>query len=276
MFDDVPARQQLLTDETPLTTGYHPEAPIGRATEVEQVAEAVRPITRRKPPTNLIIHGPAGVGKTTVVNHVLTRLNEETRVTAAFINCWQYSTRPALLAELLIALGYPAPRKGKPVDALLAKVREWLEKHTGAVVALDEVDQLDHLTEVVYDLRDASDQAGTAFGMVLLSNHPPSAFQLNNRSRSRLQYDAIEFPPYSKTELLKILRQRADQAFRRDALGDTVLDTVAATVADRGGDCREALALLLQAGRRAEQEHAEKLTVDHVKLQLELLPADRD
>ena len=52
------------------------------------------------------------------------RMEEETTSKSVYINCWQYNTRPSLLTELLIQLGYPAPRKGKPVDELLSKIRE--------------------------------------------------------------------------------------------------------------------------------------------------------
>jgi cell division control protein 6 len=274
MFEDTPARQRLLSDETYLTTSYQPEKPVGRAAEIKHLAAAVRPITHRKSPENLVLYGPAGVGKTTVVKHVFDRLEEETRVATAFINCWQYSTRSALLTELLISLGYPAPRKGKPVDELLAKFREWLEKRDAGIVALDEFDQLKHLTRVVYDLRNASEQAETAFGIVLLSNHSPSRIQLDDRSRSRLSYDTLEFTSYTSDDLVKILRQRVDHAFRRGTVTGKVLEVVADAVSEQGGDCRQALNLLLRAGRTAENQRAKKVTVDHVEPLLESLSAE--
>ena len=271
MFEDTPARQRLLTDETYLTTSYQPEKPVGRAAEVKRLAAAVRPITHRKSPENVVVYGPAGTGKTTVVKHVFNHLVEETRVATAFINCWQYYTRPALLTELLISLGYPAPRKGKPVDELLAKFREWLQKHYAGIVALDEFDQLKHLTRVIYDLRDASEQAGTAFGIVLLSNHSPTRLQLDDRSRSRLSYDTLEFAPYAKADLVKILRHRVVRAFHRDTVADEVVEAVADAVSEQDGDCRQALTLLLRAGRTAENQRAKNVTLDHVESHLESL-----
>lgn len=271
MFEETPARQRLLSDETYLTTSYRPEQPVGRAAEVKRLAAAVRPITHRKSPENVVIYGPAGVGKTTVVRHVLAKLEEETRVTTAFINCWQYYTRPALLTELLISLGYPAPRKGKPVDELLATFREWLKKHYAGIVALDEFDQFKHLTRVIYDLRDASEQAETAFGIVLLSNHSPTRLQLDDRSRSRLSYDTLKFTPYTKEQLVKILHHRVERAFHRGTVADEVVEAIADAVSEQGGDCRQALTILLRAGRTAENQRAKQVTVAHMEPHLEVL-----
>jgi cell division control protein 6 len=136
MFNQSASESQLFRSETALTTGHTPDQPAGRETKAARIADAVRPLTRRQPPENLLIYGPAGVGKTTFVNHVLANLATETRVTTAAINCWRYNTRSALLTELLIQLGYPAPRKGRPVDTLLATLQEWLDKHQGAAVVL--------------------------------------------------------------------------------------------------------------------------------------------
>ena len=74
MFDKSTNSKGVLRSETYLNTGYHPDEPVGRDAEVKQIADAVRPLTRRKNPENLLVHGPAGVGKTTCVKHVFDRL----------------------------------------------------------------------------------------------------------------------------------------------------------------------------------------------------------
>jgi cell division control protein 6 len=265
MFNQSASESQLFRSETALTTGHTPDQPAGRETKAARIADAVRPLTRRQPPENLLIYGPAGVGKTTFVNHVLDNLATETRVTTAAINCWRYNTRSALLTELLIQLGYPAPRKGRPVDTLLATLQEWLDKHQGAAVVLDEFDRLDHQTEIAYDLQQTADEADNDLGLLLISNQPPTSLQLAPRSQSRLTYQTLAFPPYTAEELVAILDQRAEQAFRRDTVADEALKLIAATVAEQDGDCRHALDLLRRAGRQAEHEEAEELTAAHVK-----------
>lgn len=143
----------VLRSETYLTSSFEPEEPVGRESEIRRIASAVRPLSKRRTGENLLIHGPAGIGKTTCTKHVFHQLDDQTRVKAIYINCWQYNTRSSLLTELLIKLGYPAPRKGKPIDELLFKIREWFDKSHAAAIALDEFDQLDERTEAVHDLQ---------------------------------------------------------------------------------------------------------------------------
>lgn len=254
----------LLRDATALDPRFTPEQPLCRDDLIDRLRRAVWPVEHRTQPTNVVLYGPPGTGKTTVVRHVLAMLRAETRVSTAHTNCWQYTTRPAVLADILIQLGYPAPRKGKPVDELAAKLREWLTKHHGAVVALDELDQCRHATEVVYDLHEASARSGTALGLVLITDRPPAALGLDARTRSRLTAEPLRVSPYTATELRVILTARARQAFHADGIADEVVEQIAATVAERGGDCRDALMVLYHAARRAEQAEAEFLTTAHV------------
>jgi len=265
VFDKSENAKGVLRSETYLNTGYQPDQPVGRDPEIERIADAVRPLTRRKKPENLLVHGPAGVGKTTCVKHVFDRLEEETSARSVYINCWQYNTRSSLLTQLLIELGYPAPRKGKPVDELLSKIREWLDKNRGVAVALDEFDQLEERTEVIYDLQMLNQDAENQVGIVMVSNQHPSELQLDPRSRSRLNCQTLQFKPYTANQLEEILEKRVQQAFRPGTVPDNVVEKIAAHVAEHSGDCREALELLLQAGREADRKGSTEVSPEAVK-----------
>ena len=259
MFEDSYSNE-IIRAERYLTDEHPHRSPIGREAEIHKIRDALRPLTRRKTPENILVYGPPGSGKTTCVEHVFEALATETSVKPVQINCWQYSSRPALLTEVLIQLGYPAPRKGKPVDERLGKLREWLDKNRSVAVALDEFDQLEDKAEIVYDLHMLSQQTGNKLGLVLISNIPPEQFVIDERSWSRLNCRAIEFEPYITEELLDILKSRVEQAFRPGAVQPEVIELIAEDVAEEGGDCRDAFERLLQAGRHASQEGAREVT----------------
>lgn len=245
--------ERYLNDEVTLP-------PVRREAEIHTIRDAVRPLTKRETPTNLLIHGPPGSGKSICVDHVFEALAQETGVKTVQINCWQYCTRPALLTELLIQLGYPAPRKGKPVDVLLAKIREWLDRNRSVAVVLDEFDQLQDKTEVAYDLHMLSQQAEHTLGLVLISNLPPDEFLLDDRSWSRLNCETLEFEPYTADELRAILEDRVEKAFEPGTVQSAVIEIIAENVAAESGDCRNAFEKLRQAGRRATQEGVREVT----------------
>jgi cell division control protein 6 len=259
VFQESTSSGGILRSETYLTTNYEPDEPVGRETEIKRIADAVRPLTRRKTPENLLVYGPAGVGKTTCVKHVFDRLETEAGAESVYINAWQYNSCSSLLTELLIQLGYPAPRKGKPVDELLSKLREWLDKNRGVAVAIDEFDQLEEKTEIIYDLQMLNQEAENSLGLVMVSNKPPSKVHLDPRSQSRLKCQTLQFNSYNAPQLQKILKKRVEQAFKPGTVSDEVLEEIAEEVAENSGDCREALETLLRAGRKADQNRKNEL-----------------
>jgi cell division control protein 6 len=262
MFDDRKAGADLLRSQSVLTSDYQPEEPVGREAEISRIVDALRPLSRRQEPENLLVYGPAGVGKTTCVRRVIDKFEEESRERAVYINCWQYNTRPSLLTELLIQLGYPAPRKGKPVDELLSKLREWLDKNRAVAVVLDEFDQLESQTETIYDLQLVNEEADNPLGTIMVSNQQPNQIDLEPRSKSRLNCRTLQFKPYSVTPLKQILEDRVEQAFKPGAVTDEAVEKIARQVAESSGDCRQALEKLLRTGRKAEQEGKKEITAD--------------
>lgn len=273
MFEETGRHRSVFSTESALNPDAATETIVGRESELEQIAAAVRPLTHNSTPEDVMVVGPPGTGKTSCINHVLSRLEEQTGVKGVYINCWQHNTRPALLAHLLIELGHMVPRKGRAVDSLLARLREWLDKNRGVVVVLDEFDQLGDATEVIYDLKQVGHDADHDLGVVMVCNEPRTQESLDARCRSRLNYTTVEFEGYDADTLFTILQERAEDAFRPRAVSDHVLRLIADMVADQNGDCRKALALLRQAGRKADQEDADQVTPRHIR-QLRSDPPD--
>jgi len=261
VFNKSTKRGGVLRSETYLTPDHVPDEPVGREAEIQRIADAVRPVTKKKRPENLLVYGPAGVGKTTCVKHVFNQMEKQTTAKTIYINAWQYNTRPSLLTELLIQIGYPAPRKGKPVDELLSKIREWLDKNRGVVVAIDEFDQLDDKTEIIYDLQMVNEEVDSPLGIIMVSNQPPERVQLDPRSQSRLNCQTLQFNTYNAPQLQEILEERVEQAFKPGTVPDKVIEEIAEQVAENSGDCRKALETLLRAGRKADRNGESEVSV---------------
>ena len=265
MFGQSSNEDSVFQSESVLSTKHTPRAITGRNKEVTQIAEAVRPLTRKNSPENLFVHGPAGVGKTTCVTHVLEQLEAEASVKTVHVNCWQFNTRASLLSQFLNDLEYMTPRKGKPVDELLLRIQEWLDKNRPILVVLDEFDQLQDQEEIIYDLHQCSREAETPVGIILTSNQAPSDIDIYPRSTSRLRYRTIQFDPYDQDALVDILQARANTAFKSGAVSDETLDRIAQRVAAQGGDCRHAIELLHRAGRIADREGNSSVTTIHAE-----------
>ncbi|MDS0476851.1 AAA family ATPase [Natrinema sp. 1APR25-10V2] len=265
MFGDSERSTQLFSDESALSTRYTPDTVIGRDQERQALEMALAPLTRRTAPENVVVYGPAGVGKTTTVTHVCQRLEQQSQVQTVQINCWQYNTRSALLSQFLIDLGYPAPRKGRSIDELLRQLHEWVAKHQCLAVVLDEFDRHQAQTDIIYDLHHVSADVDNELGIVLISNRPPAEIQLDPRSQSRLNYRPVHFPRYDADQLYTILQDRAATAFHPDTVTDDTLQRIVDRVAGSNGDCRHAIELLHRAGRIAERDQADAVTPEHVE-----------
>ena len=258
-----------------LTSEHQPSEPYGRDSQIKEIADALRPLTDQVKPVNILAYGPAGTGKTTCIEYISDRLEQETSIKPININCWQYNTRSSLLTEFLIELGYPAPRKGKPVDELLTKIEEWADKSRslnapkGYADILDEFDQLKQKSEIIYDIERLNRNTEAKFGLVMISNQEPSKLQLDPRSESRVQIEPIEFLPYKTEQLTEILKHRAEKSFYPGTVTDEILETLASAVARDGGDCRRALHTLRQLGRKAEQNGRTEITEEMVEAAIE-------
>lgn len=267
MYKNTDRNSRIFRDELYLTPQYSPDRPLCRENELNKIRSTVKQVRKRSEFQSLLIYGPAGIGKTTCVEHTLEEFSQRPSLKQVKINCWQYNSRSALLTELLIQLGYPAPRKGKPVDELLSKLQEWLDKNRDTVIWLDEFDQLNDKTEIVYDFYMVSDQATNTLGLLMVSNKPPTDFDIDPRSESRLKQRTLKMEPYSQEELRKILQERVEKAFKNGSVPDESLNQVAKNVAEYSGDCRRAFDLLLRAGQRAEEENIREVTPRMVDLE---------
>jgi len=262
-----------------LRVGHVPtlERVVGRDDEVTSIGQALGPATIGGPPENTIIYGKTGTGKSLVARCVSREAHSEAEINDitfqhAYVDCSDYQTETKASREMArqLAANLGADTNVPRVGIAAADYRditwELLAEFAvdSFVVILDEIDKLDD-DELLRSLSRAreSGKSATHIGAICISNKIEYRERLNERIDSSLQDNELVFDPYDAHQLREILTNRTD-AFENGVLETDVIPKVAALSAKEHGDARKAIDTLYEAGRLAEKQGTEMVTVDHV------------
>jgi cell division control protein 6 len=246
-----------------------------REHQIRQVAEILAPALQGDLPSNLLIYGKIGTGKTAVVAQVRADLQKRTDQATAIrfisINCGNVDTPYSLLQTIGNTFANSPDEQiptGWSLDRVQATMRELMDaKPVLVILILDEIDRLvaNSGSDVLYTLSQLNTEMDQArLVLVGISNDLKFTNQLDARVRSRLNEEKILFPPYDALQLQDILKDRAMEVFREGVLDAGVVERCAAYAALENGDARRALALLRLAAEMAERDRAKRITGEHV------------
>ncbi len=270
------AKSELFrTTKEVLRDSYVPSRLPHREQQVRQVAEILAPALKGDLPSNLLIYGKIGTGKTAVVaqvrQEILRRTELAEHISFVSINCGNIDTPYSLLQTIGNTFAKNEADRvptGWSLDRVQAGMRRLMDSKGGIVLLiLDEIDRLVARSGdgVLYTLSQLNTELETArVVLVGISNDLKFTNQLDARVRSRLNEEKILFPPYDALQLQDILRERAREAFRDGVVDPGVVERCAAYAALENGDARRALALLRLSAEMADRDHAKRITADHV------------
>ncbi len=271
-------KNYIFKDKFVLQSNYTPGTIPHRDKEIEQVASILAPCLKGEKTSNLFVYGVTGTGKTLSIQYVKEELLKRAKsnninLNVEYLNCKLKKvadTEYRILAELIKKLGGEVPATGLPTDSVYNKFIDLVEKERQLLVlVLDEVDQaVKKISDnFLYNLtRINSELAKTQISLVGISNDLRFLDNLDPRVRSSLSEEEIVFPPYNALQLQDILKNRAEQAFHKNAVGDGVIEKCAAFAAREHGDARRALDLLRVAGEMAERRGDKKIKLKHIDL----------
>ncbi len=264
-------KSRIFVNREILLPDYVPDELPHRDLQIERLASILAPALAGSRPSNVFVYGLTGTGKTAVIKYVLRHLVSKANNTVvfAYINCKQSDTNYRVLAELIRALGRGVPFTGLSTAEVLKRFRDSLDSRRRIMIAvLDEIDCLIKKTgdDILYYLtRMNMDLHNSRLSIIGITNDLKFTEYLDARVKSSLGEEELVFPPYTGFELEDILRRRAKEAFRKEALDDSVIPLCAAIAAKQNGDCRLALDLLLKAAEIAEREGTGKVLEEHVR-----------
>jgi cell division control protein 6 len=262
---------------------------VGRDEEIKDLANAVNPAIFGQSPSNVLIYGKTGTGKSLCAKHVSKRLvstaaDEDVLAEFAYVDCAQDSTETQAVQTLSSSLNDPEetgisiPDKGIATSTYYKRLWDILDhQYEVVLIILDEIDKLED-DDILMQLSRAG-EAGKVenckIGVIGISNKIKyKEEQLNERVKSSLCEREFVFPPYDGNQLNEIMTARKD-AFRDGVLDESVIPKAAALAAREHGDARQAIDILRYAGEIAQSQGASKVTEEFVVDAREQAETDR-
>ena len=262
--DMLKADETLFRDEIALDYDYLPKILPYRENEQFYLANCIKPLLQKRNGKNVLIHGPPGIGKTAAARFVLRELENETdEVIPIYINCWKKNTTFKIMMDICEQIGYKFTQN-KRTDELVEEIKKMLNKKS-IVFVLDEIDKLEDLDFLYTILEEIYRKS-----IFLITNYKSWIGNLDERIKSRLTAELVEFRPYNAAETKGILKQRLKYAFVPGIWEDNAFDVIAVRAAELN-DIRSGLYLLKESAMAAEEKASRKINQEHVKTAIEKL-----
>ncbi|MBW2983816.1 AAA family ATPase [Candidatus Woesearchaeota archaeon] len=262
LFNDMlKSDETLFKNELALDYEYLPKILPYREEQQKYIAACIRPLLAGKNGKSLFVYGAPGIGKTAATRFVLRDLENDTEeVVPIYINCWQKNTSFKIILEICNILGYKLAHN-KRTEELFEIVKGILNKKS-VVFAFDEVDKLEDLDFLYMILEEIYKKT-----VLLITNYKDWLINLEERLRSRLTAELLEFKPYNLEETKGILKHRCNYAFVPNVWEPNAFETVVKKTADLE-DIRYGLNVMRTSANEAENKSSRKITPEHVEIAL--------
>ncbi|MEC8874227.1 MAG: orc1/cdc6 family replication initiation protein [Candidatus Thermoplasmatota archaeon] len=288
IFERILGQDSLFTDRRAFDHAYEPSRLPHREHEVDALVRNLVDALNGHIPSNMLLYGVPGSGKTVVTRFVLGQLRDKgiemgQLVKTYEINCRNVDTKYRVVQTIASHLAQrgdaPVPFTGWPTDRVLETLIERMNRVGGVhIIVLDEVDNLvdkagDDLLYALTSLNTVLERGRCS--IIGISNDLHFTQQLDPRVSSRLSQEDLVFHPYVATEIQNILGERASMGIKKEVLDEGVIRLCAALAAQEHGDARRALDLLRISVQKAEQRAQAKVNTKHVRLAQSQLEYDQ-
>ena len=280
LLDAAEAGKSIIKNRDILHFTYIPEIILHRKSEQEQVTQSLLPILKKSRPSNLLVYGKPGTGKTLVVKKVLSKIQERVEKSNFPIRLvYSNSKEETTLYGLLVSLGRQLDLKEKELPTTGLAISEVFKRllnkidegKLNAIFVIDEIDYLAQLVaktgkDILYQLTRANERLNQgSLTLVGISNDLTFKEKLDPRVISSLGEEEVVFTNYNVEQIKKILEERINESFVENSVEESALNLIAALAGGEHGDARRAIDLLRVAGELAERQQSDKVTIEHVR-----------
>jgi len=298
LLDAAQSGKTLIKNRDVLHFTHIPNQILHRDPEQEKITQSLLPILMESRPSNLLVYGKPGTGKTLVIKKVLSKIQKRVEegsfpIKLAYTNAKQETTLYGLLVSFGRQLGLGSqktndekmwlPSTGLSISEVFNRILYALDKNeTNAVFVIDEIDYLAELIQktgkdVLYQITRANERLTTgSLTLIGVSNDLTFKERLDPRVISTLSEEEIIFTNYNLPQIREILDARIEVAFDDGVVSEAALNLCSAMAGRESGDARRALDLLRVASEIAERSQVPTVTEDHIRMASEKIEENKE
>ncbi len=280
LLDAAESGKSIIKNRDILHFTYIPKIILHRDSEQKEITQSLLPILKQSRPSNLLVYGKPGTGKTLVVKRILSKIQERVEKSNFPIKLvYSNSKEETTLYGLLVSLGRQLslnekelPTTGLAISEVFKRLLHKIDEgKLNAIFVIDEIDYLAQLVsktgkDILYQLTRANERLEHgSLTLVGISNDLTFKEKLDPRVISSLGEEEVVFTNYNVEQIKKILEERINESFLEDTVEEPALNLCAALAGGEHGDARRAIDLIRVAGELAERQQSDKVTIEHVR-----------